>query len=278
MTFYERLSDLCKRQGSFLCIGLDVNLEKFPPFLLEFEDPIVEFNKSIIHATSDLVCAYKLNTAFYEAYGVQGWRSLKKTLRYIPDSVITIADAKRGDIAHSAQMYAKAFFRELNFDAITVNPYLGYDAVEPFLMEEGKGVFVLCVTSNPGAKDFQLASGDSKPLYERVAEAVVKWNTKGNCGLVVGATQIEPLKRVRQIAPQLPLLIPGVGFQGGNLEQAVTFGLNERGEGILINVGRGVIYRSEDYNFAEEARKAAQEIRDQINRTVTKLRKSEVKP
>jgi len=265
MTFNERLKVLSEQKKSFLSIGLDVDMDRIPGFLLDFEAPILEFNKSIIHATSDVTVAYKLNTAFYEAYSVQGWRSLKKTLDLIPDSVIKIADGKRGDVAHSSQKYRDAFFKELSFDAVTVNPYMGYDAVAPFLEDKTKGVFVLCLTSNESAGDFQFFSDGKKYLFEKVAEKAVQWNKNGNCGLVVGATVPEHLKKIREIAPNLPVLIPGVGAQGGDLETSVKNAKDSENGGFLINSSRGILYRSDDFDFAKRSRAAAEKLRNDIN-------------
>ena len=265
MTFNERLRVLSNQKNSFLSIGLDVDMELIPGFLLDFESPILEFNKSIINATSDVTAAYKFNTAFYEAYSVQGWRSLKKTLDLIPESVIKIADGKRADVAHSSKKYRDAFFKELSFDAVTVNPYMGYDAIAPFLDDETKGVFVLCLTSNDSASDFQFFSDGQKYLFEKVAEKAVEWNTNGNCGLVVGATKAGHLKKIREIAPNLPLLIPGVGTQGGDLKESVENAKDSQNGGFLINSSRGILYKSNDFDFAQKSRIAAEELQNKIN-------------
>ncbi len=265
MTFNERLRILSEQKRSFLSIGLDVDMDRIPGFLLDFEAPILEFNKSIIHATSDVVVAYKLNTAFYEAYSVQGWRSLKKTLDLIPDSVIKIADGKRGDVAHSSQKYRDAFFKELSFDAVTVSPYMGYDAVAAFLEDETKGAFILCLTSNESARDFQFFSDGKTYLFEKVAEKAVEWNTNGNCGLVVGATKAEHLRKIRKIAPNLPLLIPGVGIQGGDLKASVENAKDSHNGGFVINSSRGILYHSDDFDFAQKSRAAAEKLRNDMN-------------
>jgi len=267
MTFNHRLRTFCQNKKDHLSVGLDVDMDKMPGFLLDFEAPILEFNKSIIHATSDVVAAYKLNMAFYEAYSVQGWRSLKKTLDLIPEGVLKIADAKRGDVAHSSEKYRDAFFKELNVDAITLNPLLGYDSVAPFLEDETRGVFLLCLTSNDGARDFQSFSDGKEMLFEKIARKAVEWNKNNNVGLVVGATKAEYLHRVRQIAPDLPILLPGVGAQGGDLKASVAGARDASGGGFLINSSRGILYDADNFEFAQTARKKAIALRDAINQT-----------
>jgi orotidine-5'-phosphate decarboxylase len=197
---------------------------------------------------------------------VQGWRSLKKTLDLIPDDVIKIADAKRGDVPHSAEKYRDAFFKELPFDAVTLNPLLGYDAVAPFLEDETRGVFLLCLTSNEGAADFQFFSDGKRALFERIAEKAVAWNKNGNVGLVVGATKADYLERVRAIAPDLPILIPGVGAQGGDLRASVQAAQDASGGGFLVNSSRGILYDADNFEFAQTARKKAETLRDAINK------------
>jgi orotidine-5'-phosphate decarboxylase len=227
---------------------------------------VTDFNRRIIDATHDLVCAYKLNLAFYEAGGERGWRSLHETLRSIPGNIITIGDAKRGDIGNTAELYARSLFTELRFSACTVNPYMGTDSVEPILRDPDRGVFVLAVTSNPGAKDFQYLPVRGKPLYEHVIAKVRRWNTNQNCGLVVGATRPGELQRIRRAVPGMPILIPGIGAQGGDLRQAVRYGCTQRGTLALITVSRGVLYASAADDFANAARSAALKLRDEINR------------
>lgn len=266
MEFNERLREVCRKKDSLLAIGLDGDLEKLPPFLMDFESPITEFNKSIINATADLVCAYKINTAFYEQFGIQGCRSMKKTIELIPDDVLIIVDGKRADVGHSSAKYAEAMFREHQADAVTVNPYLGHDSVEPFLADETRGVFLLCLTSNPGANDFQFLKTGKGRLFERVAERAVAWNEKGNLGLVVGGTYAEELKQIREIAPDLPILLPGIGAQGGNLEKSIQFGCDKRGEGVIVTVSRSILYASDDLDFAAKSREVAQQMKDEINR------------
>jgi orotidine-5'-phosphate decarboxylase len=265
MNFSDRLRVTQRRRNSLLCVGLDTDLRKIPRSLRASPDPVLNFNRQIISATRDLVCAYKINLAFYEAMGRRGWQSLQRTLSYIPDDVVTIGDAKRGDIGNSSTLYARALFKENRFTACTVNPYMGRDSVAPFLEDESQGVFVLALTSNPGARDFQHLKLRGAPLYEHVVRAVKRWNEKRNCGLVVGATRPKDLRRIREIAPHLPILIPGVGAQGGSLRLAVRHGCDSRGELAVINSSRGILYASGRNDFAEAARNAALAMRDEIN-------------
>ncbi len=227
----------------------------------------LDFGRAIIDATRDLVCAYKPNLAFYEALGIEGLRVLEQLTEHIPSDIPIIGDAKRGDIGNTAKAYAKALFSTFGFDAATVNPYLGFDSVEPFVSYKDKGVFVLCRTSNPGASDFQdLRSTAGFSLYEEVARKAREWNVHGNIGLVVGATYPEELKKVRSICPKMPLLIPGIGAQGGDLALAVKYGMDARGENAIVTVSRQIIYASKEGDFAEAARNMAEKIREQINR------------
>ncbi|MGB2697731.1 MAG: orotidine-5'-phosphate decarboxylase [Candidatus Zixiibacteriota bacterium] len=265
MRFLEKLLDISKKNNSLLCVGLDTDIEKIPNFLLNENDPIFSFNKSIIDATSDLVCAYKPNLAFYESQGVKGWEALKKTCEHIPEHIPVILDAKRGDIGNTSRMYAQAIFEDLKGDAVTVSPYLGEDSISPFLAYEDRCAFILCLTSNKGAEDFQLQEVNNKPLYEIVAEKILSWNEKGNCGLVVGATFPEQLKRIREIVGKLPILIPGVGAQKGDVEKTVRFGTDDQGNLAVINSSRGIIYASSGEDFADAARTKANELRDSIN-------------
>jgi len=266
MKFNDRLRAVCREKNSLLTIGLDADLEKLPPFLMDFESPILEFNKSIINATNDVVCAYKINTAFYEQFGIAGFRSMKKTIELISGDTLLIVDGKRGDIRHTSEKYAKALFHELRADAVTVNPYLGYDSVAPFLEDEAKGVFLLCLTSNPGAADFQYLTVDDKYLFEKVAEKAENWNRNGNVGLVVGGTHADDLPRIRAIAPDLPILLPGIGTQGGDLKKSLSLGCDKKGESLLVTVSRSILYASEDLNFASLSRDVAIKMRDEINR------------
>ena len=259
MKFIDKLLNTSRKNESWLCIGLDPDPELMPGV------DVLQFNKAIIEATSDLVCAYKPNLAFYEALGIEGLSILEKTVKHIPGDIPVIGDAKRGDIGNTARAYARALFSVLGFDAATVNPYLGFDSIEPFTSYQDKGVFILCRTSNRGATDFQNLHTDGIPLYEAVAQKAKEWNIYGNIGLVVGATYPEELKKVRSICPEMPLLIPGIGAQGGDLASAVGCGVDAQGEKAIINVSRQVLYASKEKDFAQAARNMAEKIRKQIN-------------
>jgi len=259
MKFIDKLLDASRRNNSWLCIGLDPDPELMP------EVDVLQFNKAIIEATSDLVCAYKPNLAFYESLGPEGLAVLEKTIKCIPGDIPVIGDAKRGDIGNTAKAYARALFSVLGFDAATVNPYLGFDSIEPFINHQDKGVFILCRTSNKGAVDFQDLLTDGLPLYEAVARKAKEWNTHGNIGLVVGATYPEELKKVRSICPEMPLLIPGIGAQGGDLAAAVGHGADAQGEKAIINVSRQILYASREKDFDRAARTVTEKIRNQIN-------------
>jgi orotidine-5'-phosphate decarboxylase len=264
MHFSERIDRIIQDKRSLLCVGLDTVLEKIPESLRRQEDPLFAFNKAIIAATAPFAAAYKVNTAFYEAYGLAGWRALEATFRYLPGDVIRIADAKRGDIGNTSKMYARAVFEQLGADAVTVNPLMGGDSVTPFLEDESRGVFFLCLTSNPGSRDFQhLLTGDGV-LYEVIARQVEKWNKKRNCGLVVGATQPEQLGMIRRMTPNLPFLIPGIGTQGGDLEASVRLGTDTSGRAALFNSSRAILFASEGPDFGEAAAEAARETRDAL--------------
>ncbi len=264
MNFIEKLAGAARRNRSLVCVGLDPD-----PELLPEKISVSEFNKAIIDATGDLVCAYKPQFAFYEALGKEGMDALRRTVRHIPNHIPVIADAKRGDIGNVAKAYARALFDYFGFDASTVNPYLGYDSVEPLLRYQEKGVIILCRTSNAGAVDFQSLRCETesgpRPLFEIVARKAHEWNKYGNIGLVVGATYPEELKLIRQSYPDMPLLIPGIGAQGGDLALTVRYGVDARREKTIINSSRQIIYASRGKDFAEAARKAAQTLRDQIN-------------
>lgn len=266
MNFIDRLQTASRANNSCLCIGLDPNPELMP------EIDVFQFNREIIDATSDLVCAYKPNLAFYETLGIDGLRALEKTLAYISHKVPVIGDAKRGDIGSTSQAYAKALFETFGFDAVTVNPYLGHDSVAPFTDYTDKGVFILCKTSNPGAADFQetlsrgkSADADSRALYELVAVKALEWNVNGNIGLVVGATYPQQLKRIRNICPDMPLLIPGIGTQGGDIASVVEHSAGSKKAMFIINSSRQILYASRGKDFASAARKEALKLRDQIN-------------
>jgi len=265
MTFNEKLRRIQQKNDSLLCIGLDTDASKIPNFLSAHADPILEFNRRIIDATKDIVCAYKINLAFYEVIGERGWYTVHQTLAHIPEHIITIGDGKRSDIGNSAERYAKAILDDHEFDAATVNPYLGEDSVKPFLKRKEQCAFVLTVTSNKGAKDFQFLKVNGTPLYEKVLQKIHKWNTKKNCGVVVGATHPQVLKRLRQLAPALPFLLPGIGAQQGDLESAVRFGCDTHGELAIISASRSILYASRNENFPDAARAAALELRDAIN-------------
>jgi len=259
MKFLDKLLHASRKNKSWLCIGLDPD-----PELMPVAD-VLQFNKAIIEATSDLVCAYKPNLAFYEALGTEGLAILEKTVKQIPGHIPVIGDAKRSDIGNTARSYAKALFSVLGFDAATINPYLGFDSVEPFISYQDKGIFILCRTSNKGATDFQNLRSDGLPLYEVVARKAQEWNIHGNIGLVVGATYPQELKKVRSICPEMPFLIPGIGAQGGDLASAVGYGVDARGEKAIINVSRQILYASREKDFAQAARNTAEKIRNQIN-------------
>ncbi len=269
MTTKELINQIYAKQ-SFLCIGLDTDLEKIPVFLLDSEDPIFEFNKAIIDATHHLCVAYKPNIAFYEAYGLKGWASLEKTMVYLnshyPD-IFTIADAKRGDIGNTATRYAKAFFENMAFDAITVSPYMGRDSVEPFLAFSNKHTILLALTSNKGAADFQTRKTGSGELYQDVLTTSKQYANSGNLMYVIGATKALHLKEVRKIVPDSFLLVPGVGAQGGDLDEVCRYGLN-RDVGLLINSSRGILYAAATPDFAAAAAAMAKELQA---RMATKL-------
>jgi orotidine-5'-phosphate decarboxylase len=265
MTFKEKLEAAWQRSGSLLCVGLDPD-----PGRMAIDD-VATFNIAIIEATADLVCAYKPNLAFYEALGPElGYAALRKTLAAIPPHVVTLADAKRGDVEHTARAYATAIFDNLGFDSATVNPYLGVDSVEPWIVRPEKGAFIVCRTSNPGAPDLQdlqvQTEGGARPLYEMVAERAKSWNRNENVGLVVGATYPGEMRRLRQLCPDLPILVPGIGAQAGSLADAVLAGVDARGRGVLISASRGVTYASRGSDFAQAARREALRLRDEINR------------
>lgn len=265
MNFTTRLLQSQKKSNSLLCIGLDTDVAKLPGFLKTHENPQYEFNRRIIEATSDIVCAYKINTAFYEAEGERGWRAMRETLQRIPSPVISIADAKRGDIGNSSERYARIFLDELRFNAVTVNAYMGKDSVAPFIQSGEQCAFILAVTSNPGARDFQYLKIGGNFLYEKIIAAGLEWNVKKNVGFVIGATKPKELQSVRKKAPAVPLLIPGVGTQGGSVETAVHYGCNNKGYLAIINASRSILYASNSENFAETARAEALKLREEIN-------------
>ena len=262
----ERLKQEIFSKKSFLCVGLDVDLNKIPPFLLKESDPIFAFNKAIIDATHPYTIAYKPNIAFYEAYGEKGWQSLRKTIDYLNEQhphIFTIADAKRGDIGNTATMYAKAFFEDLQFDSVTVAPYMGQDSVEPFLIFEHKATILLALTSNKGAFDFQTLTTEGAPLYQQVLTRSQQWHNAHNLMYVVGATKAEYLADIRRIVPQSFLLVPGVGAQGGDLKEVCKYGLNDS-VGLIINASRAVIYASQGEDFAQKAGEAAHSLQKEM--------------
>jgi orotidine-5'-phosphate decarboxylase len=264
MDFIEKLLAAGRKNNSLLCVGLDPDHELMPDKV-----DVLDFNRAIIDATRDLACAYKLNFAFYEVLGAKGFDILKRTVEAIPGDIPVIGDAKRSDIGNTARSYAQAIFSGLGFDATTVNPYLGFDSVEPFIQHRDRGVFILCRTSNPGSEDFQSlkfeVENESYPLFQLVARKASQWNKNGNIGLIVGATYPEELKLIRENHPDMPLLIPGVGAQGGDLEKAVRYGVDAGGEKAIICSSRQVIYASKGKDFARAARKVASHLREQIN-------------
>ncbi len=266
----KQLIQQIQLKKSYLCVGLDTDVTKIPKHLQAHPDAIFEFNKQIIDATKDLCVAYKINTAFYEAIGLKGWEAMAKTLNYIPIEHFTIADAKRGDIGNTSTQYAKAFFETLNFDAITVAPYMGEDSVKPFLVFENKWAIVLGLTSNTGSKDFEQLrvvgkanNHASEYLYETVLKKVSSWGSNENLMFVVGATKASDLEEIRKIIPDHFLLVPGVGFQGGNLDEVSKYGMN-RDCGLLVNASRAIIYASEKEDFATEARAIAQQYQTEM--------------
>ena len=271
------LKDLQKIQletKSIICLGLDLDPKRMPQDYAKTVKGMFDFAVHIIDATADLVCAYKPNLAFYESLGSDGISLLKQIVTRIPREILVILDGKRGDIGNTAAHYADALFSKFKADWVTLNPYMGYDSLRPFLEHKDKGVFILSLTSNPGSRDFQQLRVDGKPLYQIVAEKVLYWNKDHNCGLVVGATVPEQLKEMRQIAGEMPLLIPGVGAQGGSLEQAALFGTDNFRKTAIINVSRSVLYASRGDDFAQRAREEL----SKLNKTVDALRSRDGPP
>lgn len=264
MSFRDKLVNATNRNNSLLCVGLDPD-----PVRLRGTDA-GSFLCSIIEATTDIVCAYKPNLAFYEQMGEAGYQTLRDVLKAIPNDIPVIADAKRGDVGHTAEAYARAIYDELGFDAATVNPYLGGDAIEPFLIREDKTALIVCRTSNPGAGDFQdlpvMFEGETRPLFEAVARRAKEWNSRGNVGLVTGATYPEEMARLRDLCPEMPFLVPGIGAQAGDLGPAVRAGLDTEGAGIVINASRRILYEGDAPRTPASARTEAASLRDAIER------------
>ncbi len=258
MTRSELISQI-NRKKSFLCVGLDTDIRKIPKHLLDAEDPVFEFNKSIIDATREFAVAYKPNIAFYECMGPKGWESLRKTLDYIPEDIFTIADAKRGDIGNTSSMYAQTFFSQYDFDSVTVAPYMGEDSVTPFLEFKDKWVVLLALTSNKGALDFQMDTIGGERVFEKVLRVSQQWGNAQNMMYVVGATRGELFADVRKVAPDHFLLVPGVGAQGGSLQDVCQYGMNQDC-GLLVNSSRGIIYASSGIDFAERAADEARKV------------------
>jgi len=254
-----------QEKKSYLCVGLDTDIAKIPSFLLQSDDPVFEFNKKIIDATAEYCVAYKINTAFYESMGSKGWETMEKTVRYIPSSHFKIADAKRADIGNTSSHYARAFFETIPFDAITVAPYMGADSIRPFLEYKEKWTILLGLTSNPGAKDFEMLETSNGLLYEQVMITAMKWGTPDNLMFVVGATQAEAFSSIRQSIPDHFFLIPGVGIQGGSLKDVSEKATN-KDVGVLVNVSRAIIYSTDKENFAEEAGIIARQYRFEMEK------------
>ncbi len=265
LSFTEKWNQAIRRNDSLVCVGLDTDPDQLPASVRAKSDPVLYFNQQIIDATCDLVGCYKPNFAFYNALGASGFATLKSTLDHIPADIPVIIDAKVGDIGNVAAQYARAFYEVLGGDALTVTPYMGTDCVAPFAAYQDRTTFIVCLTSNPGADDFEKQRLGDRPLYERVIAKAHEWNAANNIGLVAGATQPEHLARFRSLAPDMPLLMPGVGAQGGSVELAVKNGCDARGAGILINSSRGILYASQDSDFAAAARQATLTLRDAIN-------------
>ncbi len=261
MNFMEKLSKIVNRNNSLLCVGLDLDKEQIPSiFFKESKNPYLDFNKMIINSTKDIVCAYKLNMAFYEVLGKNGYKIIEQTINYIPDDIIIILDGKRNDIGNTAKKYAQSLFGNLNCDAVTVNPYLGFDGVKPFLEYRSKCTFVLCRTSNPSAIDFQDLKTPDGYLFEIVGNKIKEWSSLGCIGAVVGATYYEELKLIRcLLGDEIPLLIPGIGAQGGYIDKTIKYGTNKKGTNAIINSSRGIIY-------SKNPRETAIRLKDEINK------------
>lgn len=260
MTRKQLIAQIRKKK-SYLCVGLDTDISKIPTHLLKYKDPVFEFNKQIIEATKDICVGYKPNLAFYEQYGAKGWATLEKTMALVPSEIFTIADAKRGDIGNTSAMYARAFLEHMNFDAITISPYMGEDSITPFLSIKNKWVIILGLTSNKGAQDFQFLKSGKKPLYQHVIERCMQFGTAGNTMFVIGATHEQKFAGIREFCPDHFFLVPGVGAQGGDLQELSRYGMNADG-GLLVNATRSILYASSGKDFAEKAREEALRLRE----------------
>jgi orotidine-5'-phosphate decarboxylase len=265
INFAKRLFALQKKSNSLLCVGLDTDPKKIPTHLWSKKNGVLEFNKQIIEATKDFACAYKINFAFYEMMGTESWTIIEKTRAIVPSTALTIADAKRGDIGNSSSYYADAILNKMEFDSITVAPYMGKDSVLPFLENKSKGVFLLALTSNQGAFDFQYKKIGNKRLFEEVVITSQQWNANKNLGFVVGATKSTDIQSVRKLAPDVPFLVPGIGAQGGSVEDVIRYGCTNHGFGVLINASRSILYASNGKDFADAARSEALKLNNEIN-------------
>ena len=261
----KQLIQQINKKKSYLCVGLDTDITKIPSHLLKYKNPVLEFNKQIIDATHDLCVAYKPNIAFYEQYGAKGWEILEKTVNHIPANIFKIADAKRGDIGNTSNMYAKAFFETMPFDSITVAPYMGEDSIKPFLEFKDKWVIILGLTSNKGAQDFQFLKSNKKPLFQNVIEKCMQYGTADNTMFVIGATKEAYFEEIRKFCPDHFFLVPGVGAQGGDLQKLSQYGMN-KDCGLLVNATRSIIYASNGKDFAEKAREEALRMQNEMKK------------
>ena len=261
----KQLIQQINKKKSYLCVGLDTDISKIPSHLLKYKNPVLEFNKQIIDATHDLSVAYKPNIAFYEQYGAKGWEILEKTVNHIPANIFKIADAKRGDIGNTSNMYAKAFFETMPFDSITVAPYMGEDSIKPFLEFKDKWVIILGLTSNKGAQDFQFLKSNKKPLFQNVIEKCMQYGTADNTMFVIGATKEAYFEAIRKFCPDHFFLVPGVGAQGGDLQKLSQYGMN-KDCGLLVNATRSIIYASNGKDFAEKAREEALRMQNEMKK------------
>lgn len=267
----KQLIQQINQKKSYLCVGLDTDISKIPPHLLKYKNPVLEFNKQIIDATHDLCVAYKPNIAFYEQYGAKGWETLEKTVNHIPEKIFKIADAKRGDIGNTSNMYAKAFFETMSFDSITVAPYMGEDSIKPFLEFKDKWVIILGLTSNKGAQDFQFLKSNKKPLFQNVIEKCMQYGTAENTMFVIGATKEAYFEEIRKFCPDHFFLVPGVGAQGGDLQKLSQYGMN-KDCGLLVNATRSIIYASNGKDFAEKAREEALRMQSEMKKYLKEYR------